>query len=176
MARRRQLSDSDRIRIAAQRYTQKELGALLGRSDRQVRRYLRGDAVPPPDVHKLLVREANKVRSYLKDRGAPNVPVPFATMERYSTKYGRRVTETQTAIPGARANLQDMHDAIAWARDNGASGVRAIVRVPKSPDYPEGILSTEMQNISEMDDADIADFLMQWGSGGKTIKSIWTYY
>lgn len=89
MARKQSLRDQV-LQLASLGLNQKEIGRRVGRSERTIRRWKRGDAVPTPDAARALARASTKARGELRKiakretRGRQPIPrdVPIPRAER----------------------------------------------------------------------------------------------
>jgi len=137
---------AEKVNQLLQYKTQKQAAAMLGVSDRTIRRWKTGRITKPakqsaPAV-KRLAKRATYYRGVSRKRGAPKslpvappvteVPVKGAPI---STHADVKKLKTDSIIDYVKAVTKENK----W--------VRFLVSVPKSPEYPKGVLSTHWFNF-----------------------------
>ncbi len=156
-------SVQNKINQILQFKTQKEAAKLLGISDRQVRRYKSGETKQPTAKNfKQLTRQSQKARQKAYRQGAPrrvSVPPPVTTYRGLSAADTRKLT-------------RDDQSEVIRALVREGKDMRFIVRVPKTPDYPRGIVSTPMTATSRMAPRTVNRFINRVLQTGKIISII----
>ena len=134
----------DKINQLLQYKTQKEAAAILGISDRTVRRWKTGTTKHPVKVAsvKTLTHRATYYRSVSRKHGAPkSLPVAPPVVE----------VPVQGAPLSTHADVKKLDtDSIinyVGAVTGQDKWVRFLIAVPKSPSYPKGVMTTHWFNF-----------------------------
>lgn len=156
-------SVQNKARQILQFKTQKEAAKALGVSDRTIRRWLSGETKQPNDPNfKQLTRQSQKARQKAYRQGAPrrvSVPPPVTTFQ------GRPAADT-------RKLTRDNQSEVIRAMAREGRNMRLIVRIPKSPDYPQGIASTPMTATSRMTPRGVNRFINRALQMGEIISIV----
>ncbi len=134
-------SVQNKVRQILQFKTQKEAAKLLGVSDRTIRRWLSGETKEPKTLnYKQLSGQAKNARRKAYRQGAPrriSVPPPIKK-------------ERDQDIANVTKLLKDQQTEYIQAQARQGKNMRFLLRVPKSAEYPHGILATKWQSTGTM--------------------------
>lgn len=140
-------SVQNKTRQILQFKTQKEAAKKLGVSDRTIRRWLSGETKQPKDKNfKQLTRQSQNARQRAYRKGSPrriSVPPPIKR-------------EREQDIADVKKLLKDQQTEYIQAQARAGKNMRFLLRVPRSPEYKQGIAATKFQATAGMNSRQLA--------------------
>jgi len=143
---------SEKVNQLLQYKTQKQAAAILGVSDRTIRRWKSGRVTKParhsaPAV-KRLSKRATYYRGVSRKHGAPQSLAVAPPVAEVAVKNAPMSTHADVK----KLKTDSIVDYVSAATKQG-EWVRFLVSVPKSAEYPKGVLSTHWFNFRGASDA-----------------------
>lgn len=152
----------EKARQILQFKTQKQAAKELGVSDRTIRRWLSGEVKKPkPQNQSKINRVSRNARRRAYRQGAPRGAPVAPPTRMIGRKRDQPMSDTRKLL---RDQIVDYLEAASKVyRD-----VRFIIRIPKTPDYPEGYMTTQWESLLQ----DIPDLVYEYLSDGTIARVV----